>query len=373
MLQKIRNIYTNYKYTFYNRIYKKSITELLRFHSHGINICNTFADIYNNLSDEFFNYQLRPKTSIHYNDNIIKTNTAPKELAIILQGLPEEKNNLTFETIKIYKKVFPGAIIIVSTWDSVPSDTIKKYVDEGCELVINETFETCGFNNVNYQLCTTLSGLRKAKELGATYAIKNRSDLRINREFCFEYLKSLLEIFPVADNSLNTNGRIIALSSGWPQLFFPNWIHDFFFFGFTDDLINVFDIPYSDKHMHSTVQYFKNKYKTIIAEDYLKEEVPEVYITKHFLEKHIEVKDTVRFFWDIICKYYIIIDFNDINAMWNKNNRYNLSVESRDYNGYEMYKTEDYNLKFSTFLSMYTGKLLYEEWMEDVRKHPIKW
>lgn len=41
--------------------------------------------------------------------------------------------------------------------------------------------------------------------------LKNRSDLRIYKEFSFEYLKSLLGAYPVLGTKVPLKGRIVTL------------------------------------------------------------------------------------------------------------------------------------------------------------------
>ena len=144
---------------------------------------------------------------------------------------------------------------------------LQKFREEGCEIVLCKTFKPCGFGNVNYQVYTSLQGARRAKELGAKYVLKNRSDLRIYKEFSFEYLKSLLGAYPVLGTKVPLKGRIVTFVGATGQLFLPYWLQDFLYFGYMDDIINLFDIKQNERDIANAPAYFKREYKYCTGED----------------------------------------------------------------------------------------------------------
>ncbi len=310
-------------------------------------------------------YGLYP--SKQYVPTKIKTITREKELAIVIQGVIEEKDDYTLETVRLYKKLFPHAAIIISTWDNTKDVLLEKFRAEGCEIVLSKNFDICGLGNVNYQICTSLAGIKRAKELGASYVIKNRSDLRIHREFTFEYLKALVETNPVEKGEIPLKGRIITFAGFSGQLFYTNWYQDFFYFGYTEDLLDFFDIPYNDRQgsARRSSLYMKEKYNGIYTgADMCSERVPEVYITTSFLSKYIPYEDSVKFSWEYHRKYFLVIDFSSIGAIWNKYGRKRLSIENDGTRQIEDY-TKNINQLFSS--ALITNQIKYEEWMEQER------
>ena len=307
--------------------------------------------------------------SIYYVQPQIKTSTNDGELAIVIQGLIETKDDFTIETVRFYKKLFKGAHIIVSTWDSTPKELLNEFIKEGCHVVINKSFKPCGLGNVNYQICTSFSGVKKAKELGAKYVLKNRSDLRIYREYTFEYLKSLLELFPVKDHEIPLKGRIITLSGMEGQMIYVNWYQDFFYFGYTDDIYNLFDIPYDNRgeevYARRSREYFNYKYDGLVNGDQICQDgTPEVYITKTFLSKYISCKMDLFSSWDYHKKYFYVIDFRTIEAIWYKYKRYIVYSENQGKKSITD-RMRNFNILNSTCLI--TDKLIYEEWLEEER------
>lgn len=357
------------------RLFAKVTSSLIRllllYDDYGKTLTHTIAKTISNYSKNYCHFKLRPKKASSFKSTRIKTTTPKGQLAIIIQGLPEYRDDFTLETVRLYKAIFPGAHIIISTWDTVDDEILSEYIKEECHIVISKSFNECGFGNVNYQICTTFNGLLKAKELGATFSLKCRSDLRIYKEFAFEYLKSLLELIPIDDHQLGTNGRIITLSAGQGQMFYPNWLQDYLYFGYTDDLIDLFDIPYSNRHIHSSGNYLKKEYHPCTAEDMCREEVPEVYITKRFLEKHIQVKDSVEAWWQLLGRYFIILGDDDLNSFWNKYDHFSLNIRNCEYDNCCSFEDKKRNISFTTFLAIKDGRIKYERWMENCRRNLV--
>lgn len=327
-------------------------------------LLNNIAIQIEKYSDSYINYKIRPKKSDYYIPTKIKTDTQSGEFAIVLQGVIETRDDFTLETVKLYKKIFPNSIIIISTWDNTNPSLLECFKNIGCEIVISKTFTPCGYGNVNYQICTTLAGIKRAKEMGAKYVLKNRSDLRIYKEFAFEYLKSLLNLFPVKGDDLPQKGRIITLAGNWGQMFMPYWLQDFLYFGFTEDLINLFEIPYNNSTISKSAEYLKSLNKAITAKDLYKPEVAEIYIIIQYLKKYKDINITVQNSWEILKNYFFIIDFDDLNVLWNKYGLYNLGDYAGDFinnaNPNDWYR----NIKSSDMINILSARYAYEDWME---------
>lgn len=237
------------------------------------------------------------------------------DTAIVIQGVVETKDNFTLESIRFYKQTFPNVQIIVSTWDFTDTKVVSQLESEGCVVILNESFTPSGLGNVNYQICTSLAGIRKAKELGITYCAKTRTDQRLQRNTSFNLLKGLINLFPV-EGGLGLKRRIVALSG---PLFLPLYFTDFFYFGMTEDLENLFDIPYEPRNIPKSQKYYGETYGSVFTADvFYKDLPPEVYIISNFINKHINTDFSVYFYWDIIKKYFITIDYEDIGLFWPK-------------------------------------------------------
>ncbi len=340
----------------------------------GIFLMTIICSYYERYSNNFIQFKLRPKKADSITGTKIKTTTAPGEFAIVLQGPVEVRDDFTFETVRFYKQMFPKAHIILSTWDNTEQRLIERFRAEGCHVVLNSVFSPCGISNVNYQICTSLAGIRKAKELGAVYTLKNRSDLRLYREFVLEYLKSLMNLFPVpVDNSLNLRGRILTQSGNWGQMFMPLWLQDFLYFGYTEDLLDLFDIEYSDSTINSIQDFLKEMAceRDVTGDLMFNIGVPELYITRSFIKKHISEDINVKRYWEMIKDYFIMLDSEQLGSFWYKARHLELSNFYCEYDGVSYFKDSQRHISFEDFINIHNEVYEYEEWMEKERHNYI--
>lgn len=333
---------------------------------------NAFLSQYQEVASEYVRYRVYPKKSDAFNQNKLKTNTRIGEWAIVFQGPIDKSEDFQLETVKLYKKMFPQAVIIISTWENEPEDVLNKFRELGCELVINKTFRPNGQWNVNYQLCTTLNGLKRAKELGVKYALKHRGDWRIYREGSYEYLKSLLNWFPVAkDNPFNLNKRILYVGGGEHpnSMIIPYWIQDFFFFGNIDDLISYFSTPYDKRQIDDINAYIKEHFegKSLAYRDCAIPS-PEIYMAKSFVNRHQRNPQDTKHYWLLLKKIFINVDVDTLAACWHKYDHYmNLNVLTGDI-AYSFRPENVRGINASDWMNILSGNYIYEQWMDDLRK-----
>jgi hypothetical protein len=128
------------------------------------------------------------------------------------------------------KLSFSGVPIIFSTW--VGSEGHYKSDDI---VVYNEHPSESGVGNTNYQKVTTLNGLRKAKELGYTRALKIRSDM---------IPTNLTEFI----NLLDTERLTLFSWHFVPGTNVKAYVVDYLMAGCIDDLIKMwsFDLKYTN-------------------------------------------------------------------------------------------------------------------------------
>src|SRR6185436_20253705 len=72
---------------------------------------------------KFITFHLRPIVSSDFKRTSSSTSSLPP-YAIVLRGLIATENNFTLETLKLYTKLFPGAPLIVSTWDHTSEEAL---------------------------------------------------------------------------------------------------------------------------------------------------------------------------------------------------------------------------------------------------------
>ena len=96
-----------------------------------------------------------------------------------------------------------------------------------------------------------------------------------------------------------------------------------------------------------------------------REVVPEIYITKMFLSKYIDIDDSVKGFWECIKNYFMIVDWEDLSAVLFKYDSYNRN--DGDTNGILNWKESHRIISHSICVSIINGYIEYEDWMEKGR------
>lgn len=79
-----------------------------------------------------------------------------EECCIVMQGPISHQEDFTFEIIRFYKKVFPGKLIIVSTWEG--EDTVKIEEATDCVVIKSKLPIKSGISNINYKAYSSYAG-----------------------------------------------------------------------------------------------------------------------------------------------------------------------------------------------------------------------
>lgn len=230
----------------------------------------------------------------HVADELV---SAPR-CAIVLQGPIMKKYDFTLETIRIYRKVYPGLTVIVSTWEDEDPQWLELMRKAGAHVVLNAKPEYFGIWNINLQIISTRAGIAYAKELGIPYTIKSRTDQRIYERNILETLYNLVSYFPPAQSS-GLHKRIVVchLAYKYYDAYFP----DMFMFGDTDDLLDYWSTPL----LRKGVAY--------------KEFFSELYLTHSFRKrKGWPISDSIRVVWDTYRDCIIVMDWDDLDILWPK-------------------------------------------------------
>ncbi|HRD70099.1 MAG TPA: WavE lipopolysaccharide synthesis family protein [Legionella sp.] len=224
-----------------------------------------------------------------------------KDISIVVQGPIIKKSafNITDETTKLaclrLKQLFPQAEIILSTWMGedvlgIPYDQVLFNQDPGATWFNYEDYNL--LNNCNRLIVSTLAGIKAATR---KYVFKVRSDLfLVSKNFLSYFYK-----FPLFNNEYKfVTNRIIAFSlystTGHKTCLFtmkrPFHISDWAYFGYKEDLLDLFDIPLTEEPEFS--QWFLHRCKDFfdIEPHRLWKMPPEQYVTLSFLQKHCDVR-----------------------------------------------------------------------------------
>ena len=255
-------------------------------------------------------YQLRP---LYAKDFTATPDTLLRDpsCAIVIQGPLCAKNDFTLETIRLYKKIFPGSFIILSTWDDEDPAYLQKISAEHIEIILNKKPYCNGLLNVNLQLTSSRNGIQKAKELGARFSLKTRSDQRIYNKNIFESMTNMLDYFPPSERSGQNKRLVILHNSG---KYSPYAFSDIFMFGDTDDMLSYWSAPLLEEDAAYTLF------------------TPEGYLATTFLRKNGWLLDwTIENWWDICQECVITLDWTMIDLFFYKYDHFHHMQHQREY------------------------------------------
>ena len=310
-------------------------------------------------NSEYVSYQIMPKdtSAIPILDGLNQTSS----FAIVMQGPLCKNDNMTVNSIKFYKKTYPSAKIIVSTWNDEPKEDINQIAQLGAIVVQSEKPSNSGIVNVNYQLTNSLAGVKKAKELGCEFSVKTRTDQRICKPYIFDAMMSAIKTFP---SGKGQKGRIAVLGVCGGGMFIPYHTCDFLYLGYTDDIVNLLSVPMDTRINVENRRAILGKYKRReIAKQLLG---PEVYIMRLYCTNFLGLNGdcSVKEYWSIIKQYLVCYGMKDVDLMWNKYDRlYDLNFYSSAYFG-DLDSSErllTMCFDFFNWFNLYTGNIKYDE------------
>jgi len=174
-----------------------------------------------------------------------------KDITVVVQGpvhsLPErpQDDGITIRCLNSVRTELPGAKIILSTWENQNLDKL-----DYDELVINEDpgpnirgYTPSGkprLENTNRQIVSTAGGLRRVQ---TKYAMKLRADNYLTgsgfKDLQQRYIKRCDEFQILHERIVVTNTLLRIYYRGHHVAFF---LSDFFGFGLTEDLMNLWDL-----------------------------------------------------------------------------------------------------------------------------------
>ena len=158
-----------------------------------------------------------------------------EKTCVIVQG-PLAPDNYTLETLKLYTALFPGAAIVLSTWNDEDPEALDAARALGVEVIANEKPSNPGIANINFQIRSSQAGVAWAHRAGFGYCLKTRTDYRIYDKRALLFLFDLLESFPLRNGHADEWGRLAFLSDN-TQKYRVYSATDFMVFGMTHDMV----------------------------------------------------------------------------------------------------------------------------------------
>ena len=290
-----------------------------------------------------------------------------RQSAIIMQGPLVREDNFTLNTVKIYKKLFPGVLVIVSTWENEDQEYIKLLRKEtNCKVVCSSLPKHSGILNLNYQIVSTMAGIREAELAGRQYVFKSRCDNRIYKRGIFEFLYSCLHTYPVNESVGYQKYRIVAGGESINSMLRPLWLTDQYGYGYIEDMKKYWN--YTQPEVDITRE---EVWKEILKDKLTWNErterslSAEVCIMKDYFNRMEgnAPECSVKEYWRIIDRQFITVSRADVGLFWFK---YDVRHDESRRQG--LYFSEDdetkclsYNWDFQIWLMLHSGSLKYKE------------
>ena len=262
------------------------------------------------LKDSFATYHLRPRRAANIGTRADTLISEPKT-AIVIQGGLAEQHDFTLETIRLYKKHFPSAILILSTWKGERAEYIERIRKENIEIIQSVKPSFLGYMNVNLQITSSKVGMERAKSLGAQYALKTRTDQRMYSPVALEFLRNILKAFPLTKTNGVQKERIVSVSLDTFKYRLYG-VSDMLVFGHIDDML-LYWTPKLDMRKDEEVNLDSSIKNFAISR------VCEVYFATEFLKKvgHTPTM-TLMDSWYTYATYFCIVDYYSIDLYWPK-------------------------------------------------------
>ncbi|WP_413587443.1 WavE lipopolysaccharide synthesis family protein [Bdellovibrio sp. HCB274] len=309
----------------------------------------------------YFTHHERPRLAgdVFYDEVL-----AIKDIGIVIQGPIDGIQEMVLETVAIYRKSVPGCKIVLSTWRNEVGKFRINFENLNVHILENDKPSISGGNNINFQIVSTINGLRKLGELGVKYAFKTRTDQRFYAPNTVPYFMILLKRYPLLKPGLQKE-RIIELSLNVLR-YRPYSMCDMFQFGLLADLI-LFWNQDLDSRSFSAAQYSKEPYTLRkISED----DIAEIYIHRKFL-RGIGVSSEVDYesYYTALKEHFIIVDKEMVDLVWLKysSQEYRIAynpIFDKD-RKYARFSQKDWEILQEYGISIFQMK---DEWL-NIREH----
>jgi hypothetical protein len=232
--------------------------------------------------------------------------------AIIVAGAMVYENHFTRDTIRLYRKHYPEALIILSTWDDEDADYLDAIRDDKTLVAVGERAKGGAGGRVRAQV---FAALQTSEERDITHALRTSTLHRLYAPNLIEYFKSLQRAFPLsADHSQKQ--RIIT-SNHVAAKYIPYYVNTTVMFGHMHDMLNYWVAPEGGHPLLPAVDYTARIMERSKID-------PASYFTRNYLQS-IGVKfnpESLRDSWRILAEQFCFVDCQTMDIFWSGSNRW---------------------------------------------------
>ena len=218
-------------------------------------------------------------------------NRSNSDIGILIQGPVNNIGNQLGKTVELYREMWPGAHVIVSTWKSSDPGIVKNLKTLGAEVVLSDEPDMPGPSNANYQVTSTLAGIRKLQDLGASSCLKTRVDQVLHNSRSLNLLRTLSNDYEDRLITTDFNSFLFRLFSANDQLMFGK-----------TSLLEEFWIASKDLEWQSD------------ASSPIEAKLLQKFLRARGIAKSQNIVDSLETYRD----FYYFVDFEDLDLFWHK-------------------------------------------------------
>jgi hypothetical protein len=258
-------------------------------------------------SSHYYTYTERPKSASQL--SVSPHGRTYTDVGLVVQGPLVLEDDFTLETVRLYRRQFPGVTVIVSTWNDADRGMLDNLEREGACVLTSSKPMSPGPLNINLQIASTLNGLREVSARGKTFAVKTRSDQRVYNPFFLNALNLLVDLTP-PPAATGLQKRLIVSSMG-TLAFRPYGIGDMFMMGLTRDLLHYWDTaPDHRDNFHGAGATVREYAAHRLAETYLLTQ----FLNRQGMEAPLSIGET----WNVYRELFIVLDKSTLGLFWKK-------------------------------------------------------
>ncbi len=262
--------------------------------------------------------------------------------AIVMQGPVISLNSFTYETLKLYRHVYPNITIILSTWKDENTEELEKIRRlDGIAIIENSKPAFAGIGNINMQITSTTPGIMRARDLKATYILKTRTDIRLCKSIDFLYFLLYRSHQFATDKMQLLKQRLVVFNVNMFKVRLYT-ISDLTMFGHVDDMINYWNVPIDDMMKADTFS-FEELYKSRLGEFY--------YTDLFFKKMNFSPIATTEAYNEALVKFFAVTDLEEVDLFWYKY-RYYMEGRSR-YNNLDTFSATNITWTYGKWLTLF--------------------
>lgn len=300
-------------------------------------------------SADFVTTKMRPKSAAAV--GLMGTPRVADDFAVVMQGPVYDDFDFTLETLKLYRRTMPSVRLVVSSWKDTEDLFVERARSIGADVVLSEKPEYSGILNVNMQLVSAHAGVQLARDAGATWILKTRTDQRFYAPNLDSFLVSMANAFPPATKS-RQKFRIFGLGMGTLK-FGLYHLTDQSLFGHHEDMYTYWSAPMRlDKPKADWPTDPGRRFSEVPVQELFVEAAPETYLATQFLQAKGRSLDwTLADSWAVFRDCFGVVDSGTSDFFWAKNQVHSQLEDDRRYSQVDNRETLD----FREWLLLYSG------------------